>query len=186
MWISNSSAGAGNSSSFSVSPKGRQSSWSRGQEIPRWSMYRHSWREYVTWDLCFIHNAFVPVKIKTYVLGTNLLKNYQNFWIIKLQTNSSDTLYSRIWSLTNFVRVQKFLDESNQHSLETKLNYTSMGAKWTWAQMLACTKKADLPGWYVHDNAATLVVFYADILIPFNSRNALFWVIKQPVVAIYS
>jgi len=39
--------------------------------------------------------------------------------------------------------------------------------------MLACSKKAEMPGWYVHDNAA-IDVFYADILIPFNLRTALF------------
>jgi hypothetical protein len=40
--------------------------------------------------------------------------------------------------------------------------------------MLACSKKEEMPGWYVHDNAATIYVFYADILIPFNLRTALF------------
>jgi hypothetical protein len=49
----------------------------RGQEIPQWPMYRHSWRRFLGLSLrsaCFIDRTFFLVKSKTSSLGNTFLK----------------------------------------------------------------------------------------------------------------
>jgi hypothetical protein len=128
MWISHSSASAGSSSSFSVFSGVLRADKFDGVGVRR---YHNGQRTgtlggflNVPWDLpvSFIKNLYWQKSklmfLELISLSTRLseLINFR----LKEFCCTSNTLCSKTGSLTKFVRVQKFLYESNQHTLEIK------------------------------------------------------------------